>query len=306
MIDFVVIDFALVASRTQRMVQLARKSFPTAGVIVVGELPSACTLISLFREGLSDWIEPAEWAGASMPSRICTALEHSMVVRVRAERTAVLENACRRLTSERKILQEKLGGACANLADAEEVARDREGIAAMKAECRTLLAQESEVESIVELSMQYLIARVGPTNAAVFLMDQGQYRIAGYVRDDLARRAAGGLVDHLASLWCPRIAAFDEIIRFGPCDPPSARLAEFAGVLPGRAVLAFACPNLDPINGCAVVVLFRDGQRPFSPELTKVVHAVGPAFASGLARVRRVLMRAQPQWPKGSTDPSES
>ena len=308
LIDCVVIDIAMIGERTSRLVSVLRKAFPFAGIIIVGELPAAIVVAEFFRLGINDWIDGCDWGEQeSTVSRVAGRIENAIMDRVRGERLVVSENACRRLTHERKELEEKLGGACAHLADAEESARDREGVASMQAECRMLLAQESEVESIVELSTRYLIARVGVTNAAIFLQDHGQYRLAGYVRDDLSRRAAGGLVEHLASLWCAKVAAQPGVIRFGPSDPPSARFAELSGVLPGRSVFAFACPNLDPINGCAVIFLFRDGQRPFSPDLEKVARAVGPAFASGLARVRRVLMRAQPQWPKESPDlPSDS
>ena len=302
-IDMVVIDHAMIGERTARLVTTVRMAFPSAGIVLVGELPSASIVAEFFRMNITDWIDTEQWANqALIANRVAGEIEKAMINRVSCERLVVLENAFRRLTQERKSLEEKLGGACANLAGAEESARDREGIAAMQTECRMILAQESEVESIVELSTQYLIARVGPTNAAIFLQDQGQYRLAGYVRDDLARRAAGGLVDHLASLWCARIAAHSGVVRFGPSDPPSARFAEMAGVLPGRSVFAFAGPNLNSTTGGPVVILFRDGQRPFSSDLQKVALAVGPAFTSGLARVRRILTRAQPEWPKESPD----
>lgn len=299
----VVIDHEAIGEYATQLVASLRTAFPSAAIILVGELPSAVIVAEFFRMNITDWIENEQWAdGVLIGNRVAGEIEKAMNNRVSRERMIGLENACRRLTQERKTLEEKLGGACANLAGAEESARDREGIAAMQAECRMLLAQENEVESIVELSTQYLIARVGPTNAAIFLQDQGQYRLAGYVRDDLARRAAGGLVDHLASLWCDRIAVHSGVVQFGPSDPPIASFAELAGVLPGRSVFAFACPNIDSTTSSAVVILFRDGQRPFSCELKKVALAVGPAMASGLARVRRILTRAQPEWPKESPD----
>lgn len=270
-IDMIVIDHAMIGERTARLVATLRGAFPSAGIVLVGELPSASIVAEFFRLNITDWIDTEQWADqALIANRVAGEIDKAMINRVSCERLVVLENAFRRLTQERKSLEEKLGGACANLAGAEESARDREGIAAMQAECRMILAQESEVESIVELSTQYLIARVGRTNAAIFVQDQGQYRLAGYVRDDLARRAAGGLVDHLASLWCARIAAHSGVVRFGPSDPPSARFAELAGVLPGRSVFAFAGPNLNSTTGGPVVILFRDGQRPFSSDLQRL------------------------------------
>ena len=104
---------------------------------------------------ITDWIDTEHWANqASISNRVASEIEKAMIDRVNSERLVVLENAFRRLTQERKSLEEKLGGACANLAGAEESARDREGIASMQTECRMLLAQESEVESIVELSTE--------------------------------------------------------------------------------------------------------------------------------------------------------
>lgn len=304
-IDVVVIDHASVGERTCRVAWIFHKFFPSARVVVVGDLPSASVVTECFRAGASDWIESDEWKhDQGVAVRFAKEIELAVSARVRAERLAVLENACRRLTAERRTLEAKLGGAFANLAGAEESARDREGVASMQAECRTLLAQESEVEAVVELTTQYVIARVGVTNAAVFLLDQGQYRLAGYVRDDLARKSAGGLIEHLAGVWCERISAHEECVRFGPSDPPPGRFAELAGLLPGRAVFAFACPKMNERQGNAVVILFRDGQRPFSPEFERVARAVAPAFASNLARVQRVLTRAQPEWPREAPDES--
>ncbi len=305
-IDVVVIDHASVGARARRVAWILHRVFPSARVVIVGELPSASVVTEFFRAGASDWIESDEWKrDATVAVRFAKEIEIAVAARVGAERLAVLESACRKLTADRRTLEAKLGGAFANLAGAEESARDREGVASMQAECRTLLAQESEVEGVVELTTQYVIARVGVTNAAIFLRDQGQYRLAGYVRDDLARKGAGGLIEHLAGVWCERVAAHQECVRFGPCDPPPGRFAELAGLLPGRAVLAFACPTMNAHHGSAVVVLFRDGQRPFSGDLERVARAVAPAFASNLARVQRVLTRAQPEWPREAPETSD-
>ncbi len=305
-IDVVVIDQASVGPRSKRVAWIVRKVHPDARIVVVGELESASAVAACVRAGVNDWIETDEWnRDADVATRFAREIEQAVRSRVRTDRLAVLEGACRRLTIERRALEERLGGAVATLAGAEESARDREGIASMQAECRTLLAQESEPEGVITVSTQYIIARVGVCNAAVFLMDQQGYRLAGYVRDDLARRAAGGFIEHLAEVWCERIAAHAECVRFGPCDPPPGRFAELAGLLPGRSVMAFACPVLHEQRGGAVIVLFRDGQRPFSSDFEKVASAVAPALASNLARVQRVLTRAQPQWPRAAPDTSE-
>ncbi|MSR28612.1 MAG: hypothetical protein EXS03_03430 [Phycisphaerales bacterium] len=303
-IDLVILDYDSMDQRARRVAAAARKAHPHSSILILGRWPAGSVVAEFLRAGIADWIEPSHWtADDRIVATLGSLLETAVNTRVGANRIAVLESACRRLSQERTALERRLGGACANLAGVEELTRDREGIAAMQAECRTLLAQEAETEPIVEIGANYLIARAGLSNAALFICEGGKYRLAAYVRDDLSRRSAGGLIEHLASQWCAKISEREGIVRLTAGEPAPEGLEGLAGVLPGRSTLAFACRSADSAQPEAVIVLFRDGQRPFSPESERVTRAVGAALGSALERVNRILNRAKPSWPLETPDP---
>lgn len=305
-VDLVVLDFSSQPTNARRLIAAMRKLNPACAIVVVGGLGSPQATVECFRAGATDWIDPDSWkSNDEIHRKISAWLESSISRRLSGDRLAVLEAACRKLTQDRVQLEQRLGGAAANLAGSEEVARDREVVASMQAEFRMILSQEVEVESIIELTANYMIAKVGPTNAAIFTLEEERYRLAGYVRDDLSRKGAGGLIEHIGSSWCHAIAKEQHAVSFDPMTIAPDGYAKLAGVIPGRCVLAFACPTEKLDAAPAVIVLFRDGQRPFGPDALQMARAVGAVLSGGIERVRRVLSRAQPQWPKETPDTLE-
>jgi hypothetical protein len=305
--DLVVVDFDCLGTRGRWMALAARLAQPNAATIAVGERPSASSLKSCLRAGVAEWVDAEEWTVEdALIERLCALLTRAVTQRVGADRITVLESACRRLSEERASLQKQLGGACASLAGAEDAIRDREAIAAMQAECRTLFAQETESEAIVELAANYIVSRVGPTNAALLVGDGERYRLAAYVRDDMARRSAGGIIEHISSQWASCIAAESEPIVINEGRASHQGFEGLIGVLPGRAALAFAGGAGSGAQARACVALFRDAARPFGPSDTLVAKAVGGALQDALERTDRILNRAKPGWPTESPEPGEA
>lgn len=315
MCDLALVDAGAMGFRTERIVRAVRIAAPAAAAVVVSVPPDASRIAALVRAGAQDVVTASDGPVCGEPcGRIAALGARSVSARLAQERLAVLESACRRLSKERAALEAQVMQMASGLASAEHEAVEREARASMASEFRTLVAQETDIESVISLGGHYLVARMGATNAALFVMDHDRWRLGGYVRDDLARRAAGGLLDHLADVWCTRIAAQADAVRVSPSEPVPQGWGGLAGLLPGRQVLAFACrsaaahgvsqaapasaliaPQLQPAS--AVVVLFREVTRPFGPECLRTADALAPALGAAIDRVRRVLSRARPSWP---------
>ncbi len=305
--DLVVIDLDGMGHRARWMAHAARIAQPSAAIVVVGQWPSSDATRACLRAGVSEWIDADSWIVTdSLVNRLGALLARAVTDRLGVDRIAVLESACRRLSEERSQLQRKLGGASANLAGAEDIARDREGLAAMQAECRTLLSQEAEPELIVEIAANYLVSRLGPTNAALLVAEGESFRLAAYVRDDLTRRAAGKVLDQLSSSWATRIAAASSPIVLQEGSAPREGCEGLAAVLPGRSILAFSCNGAQSTRSRGVVVLFRDSQRPYGDGDIRVARAVGAALGYALDRTDRILNRATPKWPTEAPECPES
>jgi len=307
--DAVVVDAACLGTQAQGTAWLTalREIRPHAGVILVGSpSPNSADatgmVAALFGAGLGDWLERDQWRVAWSSGRVARWLLESVQRRGRDERSRLVEGACARLTQERRGLEERLGKACADLSKARSDAEEREAVASMRSECSAILSTEVEPAPIIEWSLQYFIGRVGPTNVSLFMREGERFVVGGYVRDDLSRRAAGGMLEHLSTGWCESIASHRAVVRIADGNAVAPRWVELQGVLPGRSVLAFPCAEGELVQAPAVVIAFRDGRRPFGPDLERVGRALGPALGGAIARARRILGRMQPQWPRSPKD----
>lgn len=304
--DLVLIDCATIGARTHRVAQVTRTASPGASIIVLSVPEDVAVIARLVRAGVHD-VLPArsDWSAPELVERVRTLASRAVSARLAHERLTVLESACRRLSRERAELEAQVLQMASGLAAAEQAACEREERAALSSEFRTLVAQETDIDSVISIGGHYLVARMGATNAALFVLDSDRWRLGGYVRDDLTRRAAGGLLDHIADTWCTRIAAHHCCVRISPSEPAPEGWSALSGLLPGRHVLAFSCYGQEGAliaHPVATVVLFRDASRPFGPECVRAAEALGPAFGASIDRVRRVLSRARPSWPAGPTD----
>ncbi len=306
--DLALIDYGTIGARTPRVARAVRIASPNASVLVTSVPEDVAVIAQLVRAGVHDVLPGgSDWSAPELAECIRTHASRAVASRLAQERLTVLESACRRLSRERAELEAQVLQMASGLAAAEQAACEREERAALSSEFRTLVAQETDIDSVISIGGHYLVARMGATNAALFVLDSDRWRLGGYVRDDLARRAAGGLLDHIADTWCTRIAAHAGCVRISPAEPAPDGWAALSGLLPGRHVLAFACYGQEGAliaHPVAAVVLFRDASRPFGPECVRAAEALGPAFGASIDRVHRVLSRARPSWP--AEPPGES
>ncbi len=306
-LDLLVIDHDSLGLRGVRVAGAARRAHPTAVIIGVGECPAPASFKGYLQHGLAEWAMSSEWAeSAAFVTRLKVVLAAAMNERIGKERLAILEATCRRLSHDRGSLEKRLGSTCAKLAEAESQTLDREATAMLTGECRALLSQEIEQGPIVELAANFLVTHTGPTNAALFVRDGQQFRLAAYVRDDLAKRSAGGILEHLCAEWSPAIARLSEPTAITEGEPVQGWLQGLSGVLPGRSVVVIPCRAPGVLEAAAVVVLFRSPQRPFGPDAMRAAKAAGLALGVALGKVDRIATRAKPSWPAEAPESDDS
>jgi hypothetical protein len=165
-------------------------------------------------------------------------------------------------------------------------------LAAAAAELRAILTLESDVDAMLKLAAQAFVLRLGAANCAVFVeRGEGRYDLCGYLRDDVSRSAVAGMLDTVADEWCASLAMHGAPLLFDGTTPPPESFRRLQGLLPGRAVCTVACR--EGVTRPAVLVLFRDGDRPFAPELAPLADALGESVASSLTRIKRIHSRAK-------------
>ncbi len=167
----------------------------------------------------------------------------------------------------------------------------------MTAEFNSLIRQELDLESLLRTVLEFVLAKLGPTNAAIFLPNTtGDYTLGAYVNYDCPRDTAEVLLEHLAGVMPERFEEEDRVVLMRSERALLDRLGDHADWLDGHAVACFACRHDDEC--LAVVTLFRDRRTGFGDDHVGMLNALADLFAQQLARVIQIHHRHIPkeQW----------
>ena len=296
--DVLVVSHQMPEGDSMALAPMVQKLSPTTKTIVVSGpgVDGLRTAVAAIRSGVVDFIAlPAE--PADFISRVDSAVIKSRVEQQREDRLARLKKLCQELNTARIEIADQVDSLCNDLVNAYQDIAEQMNDVAMSSEFRTLLKQELDVEDLLRTTLEYVLTKTGPTNAAVFLPDSsGSYNLGAYVNYDCPRQTIGVLLDHLCHAICPQMANESEIVSFDDADEFAEWIGADAGFLSGSQVVAFSCRHKK--DCLAVIVLFRNKSAQFSATLGNVIDTLRPIIAEQLSNVIRVHHRARSSWPK--------
>lgn len=268
-------------------------------VIALGEDPSSEDILRAVRAGAADVLR-ADAPIAEVRDRLGAAFARAAASAAGARRARRLRRLCRGLNHTRKELARQVGTLCRDLVQAYNDLSSQMVQLGVAGEFNGLVRQELELEGLLRTALEFLLSKVGPTNAAVFLPSgSSDYSLGAYVNYDCGKDAADVLLEHMAGTVAPRLDRLTEARLF----TTDAQLAEYLDApspfLTDSQVIAFPCRHEGEC--LAVVVLFRDRFTPFAPAALPTVRAVAGLFGRQLARVIHLHHRHQPksQWGLG-------
>lgn len=249
------------------------------------------------RLGVRDLLGP-EIARAEFCERLLAAIEAGESNRDAADREARLKRLCSKLDRARREVTGHVGGLCNDLADAYEELADQIGELATAGELRGILRQELDIEGLLRTFLEYLLGRVGSTNAGVFLPNSvGDFTLGAYINYDRPRATAESELEDRASVIAPAFESEGRVVFLNDDIAIADRLGDEAGFFAGESVIAVGChdtPGDEDSECLAVLCLFRDRRTPFSAEAQRTVQVASELFGRQLARVIRVHHRHKP------------
>lgn len=161
-------------------------------------------------------------------------------------------------------------------------------------EFTVLIRQELDIESLLRTTLEYVLGRSGPTNAAVFLpTTSGDFSLGAYVNYDCPKETVDILLDHMANVVAPKFEHAEAPVHLNSRKAMDSTLGDDAQWLGDSHVVAYACRSGG--ETLAVVMLFRDSRSPYAKGLIDQLVTVGDLFASQLARVIRIHHRHLPK-----------
>jgi DNA-binding response OmpR family regulator len=297
--DLVLLDPTITDGESLELARLSQRLGRTVKVVLLSARASFERAVEAMRCGAVDYIR-LPFEREDFLKRVAAAIGKGRVDQEREQRLTRLKRICRKLNSARHEISEQVDVLCSDLAAAYKDLTDQMQEVATASEFRTLLRQELDVESLLRTTLEYVLAKTGPTNAAVFLPGpEGEWNLGAYVNYDCPRETASVLLDHLGAEVCPMLEEETEIVRF----EDAAAFAKWIGMesdfLADSQVIAFTARHED--EPMAVVVMFRRPGNPFGEEVAGLIELLRDIFAEQLATVIRVHHRAT-VWPEEAFD----
>ena len=284
-------------------VDLARALATRTASILVTENPTLEQAVQAMRCGALDIVSTgidASALGASMRA----ALERSRTVREREARIERLTRVCRRLNQARHDVTRQVSSLCGDMVNAYQELSGQVLQIGIAGEFGSLIRQELDVESLLRTTLEFVLAKIGPTNAAVFLpASSGDFSLGAYVNYDCPKDTADVLLDHLAAIIAPRMEHQPDVKALSTPEQLGAFLGDDAHWLADSGVVMFSCHHEGEC--LAVVTLFRDRRTPFAEKLLPTLTIIRDLFGKQLARVIHIHHRHLPKDQWGGLDEGE-
>ncbi len=265
---------------------------PAIKAVMIGVEPMLDHAVSALRLGAVDLIaRPIDRDDALASVRHAADLARRD--RDRDARLRRLERICHVLGRSRADEAAEVDSLCKELEAACSELDAHAGTLRLASEFRAVIDQELDIEKLLRATLEFMLRRTGPTNAAVYLpSNHSDYSLGAYVNYDCPKDTADMLLDHLADTLAPAFADTTGVVVMDDEDELAAHLGADAHWLSGNRVITFACRDADEC--LAVVTFFRDRDKPFPEDLPQNLDALRDVFAAQLAKVVRVHHRLVP------------
>ena len=258
--------------------------------IVITHRPSVERAIEAMRAGAVDLlVKPLK--SPEIGDRVRRAIARHRSGRRDQQRIDRLRRICKKLTAARQEVGQQVDVLCNDLVNAYQELATQVHQVAQTGEFVGLMRNELDLEHMLRKTLEYVLQKAGPTNAAIFLPSSSdEYSLGGYVNYDCTSESADILLQHLADVVAAKIAEHDGPLQITDNPTLAQWIGDDAAYLADSHVLAFPCRH--EAEALAVVILFRDAGEPFQPDLVEACAAIAPLLAQHLARLIRIHHRA--------------
>lgn len=290
-----VVDLAVIApqlpdgSGLELTAEITRMSHTTAKIVIADKTDFSLAQRAL-RAGADDLIIEGVDA-KELSGSVAEALDRKTRDKAHVQRVERLRRLCKKLNAAREEVSKQVDVLCNDLVTAyQELACQMQNVV-QSSEFGELVHHELDLEALLRKTLEHLMAKLGPSNAAIFLpATMDEYSLGGYVNYDCTKESADLLLQQLADTLAPKIAAEEDMVYLTQHQEIEHWIGRDAGMLNDATVIAAPCC----FGGecLAVLVLFRDVDQPFSEEHLDRVSSLAPLLGESLEKIIRVHHRS--------------
>lgn len=233
-----------------------------------------------------------------LTDRVMAALHRQQQGREQARRVRRLKKLCRRLNDARQEVSDQVDVLCNDLVTAyQELAQQMQHLSTTT-DLTEVISDELDLEVLLRKTLEHLIKKAGPCNAAIFLPSTvDEFSLGGYVNYNCTKDSADMLLEHLADVLAPRIADHSDepVMHITNNHTMTELLGDDWNYLADCHLLSFACTHEG--EALAVVALFRDDSEPFAASMVDTAETLGQMMGQQLAKIIRIHHRGMDDVP---------
>jgi hypothetical protein len=174
----------------------------------------------------------------------------------------------------------------------------RTDAAVAAAEMRGLLGHDLDVDTLLTVATEQLLARFRPGNVCIWLCNsRGDHGLASYGTNDIPRPRAESTIGVVGREVCPSlpldpvVQVFERALDMVAVPPPGG------GVLPGRRAMTVAISHRGERFGA--IMLLQDESAPCQANGAECLGAIAGVLGEQIERITRIVVQRSSHWPGG-------
>ena len=285
--DLLIVNVQIQDNAGVQFLARVKAQFPRIETVAVSRSNQSELCLNVFRAGVTDMLVGSVDAVA-VQACLARLAERRLVKDKLHNRNVRLRAVCRQLNKARHEISQQVNLLCHDLVKAYQELAEQLNQTQVTGEFAGILGEEVEIEAMMRQTMEWILKRFGPVNAAVFLPDsERNYTLAAYLNYDT--NADSMLIDVLGETIIPHAAEGITPMTLEEDHQITDLFGQDASLLLGRSWLG--CGAYYQKECLAVLAVFRNQGDPIDPTWAPIIEAIAPLLAEQIARSIRVYQR---------------
>jgi DNA-binding response OmpR family regulator len=272
--DVLLVNLQINDNSGVELIRAIRGDYPAAMLIALSRTKRSELCIEAWRAGAADML-----VGTVAQEEVRRSLEVVMQRRTPleqlAKRNGRLRQVCKQLNKARHDIRQQVDLLCNDLVRAYQEMAHQLNTTQLTVDYCQMIGNEIEVEGLLRKTMEWVLGKIGPVNAAVYLADaQQQFALGAYL--NLDTEADAPLINAMGDTIVKQSAAGSRTIVLDEDRLIGELFGAPGELLKGRAWLCTGCYAPTPKREClAVLVVFRKQGETLEP-MRAMTEAIAP------------------------------
>ena len=277
------------------LIRNLRRRFGHSDIVALSRSRRGESCLDAFRAGASDMLL-APFAARDIEAVLAASASRRQEAQRRQQRHERLRDVCRRLNKARHEISQQVDLLCNDLVRAYQDMAQQLNLTQNAADFAQALAGELDVEGVLRRTMEWILKKLGPLNAAIYLPNgDNQFALGAYL--NLDTQADAPLIETLGQTLV-RQARGSTALALDDDQVIGELFGEEGELLRGRQWLAVGCHT--PRECLGVLVVFRRksagglGGTELGGQARGLIEAAAPILAERIEHALGLYQRLNP------------